>query len=139
MADFYDFRARKDSGVPEEIENLAFAVIGAAMEVHRELGPGLLEVHYKNAMCRELTLRGIPYAVEVDVDVIYKGVSVGKTRLDLLVGDMLIVELKAIEALLPVHRSQALTYLRLKNLPLALLINFNVSILRDGIKRVINS
>jgi GxxExxY protein len=86
-----------------------------------------------------LKLRGILHATEVEVDVIYKGEPVGKTRIDLLVGDVLIVELKAVEVLSPVHRSQALTYLRLKKLSLALLINFNTAILRDGIKRVINS
>ena len=137
--DFFDYRGRNDSRVPQEIEELAHAVIGAAIEVHRELGPGLNESHYKFAMSRELTLRGIPHEKEVEIDVIYKGFSVGKGRIDLLVNNILIVELKTVESLNPVHRSQAITYLKLKKLPLALLINFNVVILKDGIKRVINT
>jgi len=139
MMDFFDFRARHDSGVAPEIEDLAFAVIGAALEVHRELGPGLAEIHYKKAMSQELTLRGIPHALEAEVDVLYKGVAIGKTRIDLLVNEMLIVELKVADSLTQVHRSQAMMYLKLKGLPLALLINFNVAILKDGIKRVINT
>jgi GxxExxY protein len=137
--DVFHFHARQDSGVAQEIENLAFAVIGAAIEVHREFGPGLSEVHYKRAMSHELTLRGIPHSTEADVDVLYKGVSIGTARIDLLVGEVLIVELKAVETLTQVHRSQAITYLKLKRLSLALLINFNVTILRDGVKRVINT
>jgi GxxExxY protein len=137
--DVSDFHGRQESRVPAEIEDLAHSVIGAAIEVHRELGPGLSEVHYKKAMSRELTIRGIPHQTEVEVDVYYKGVSVGKAFIDLLVKDVLIVELKTVEVLTPLHRSQAMTYLKIKQLPLALLINFNSTILRDGIKRVINT
>jgi GxxExxY protein len=137
--DMFDFRARDDSRVPAEIEELAFAVIGAAIEVHRELGPGLSEVHYKKAMSRELTLRGIAHQPEAEVDVFYKGVSIGKGYIDLLVEDRLIVELKTVETLTQLHRSQAMTYLKIKQLPLALLINFNTAILKDGIKRVVNT
>ena len=137
--DISDFHGRNESRVPQEIEDLAHLVIGAAIEVHREVGPGLSEVHYKKAMSRELTLRGIAHETEVEVDVYYKGVSVGKGFIDLLVKNMLIVELKTVEMLTPLHRSQAMTYLKIKQLPLALLINFNTAILRDGIKRVINT
>jgi GxxExxY protein len=139
MMDIYDFRGREDSRVDSETEDLAYAVIGAAIEVHRELGPGLSEVHYKRAMSQELTLRNIPREVEQDADVLYKGVPIGLTRIDLLVGGVLIVELKAVEMLTQVHRAQAMTYLKLKKLQLALLINFNAAILRDGVKRVINT
>jgi GxxExxY protein len=132
-----DLGARQDSRVPRDIEELAHAVIGAAIEVHRELGPGLAESHYKLAMSHELKLRGIPHVVEAEVDVLYKGVPIGKGRIDLLVGDRLIVELKVVEALTDIHRSQAITYLKIKHLPLALLINFNTVILKDGIRRVI--
>lgn len=137
--DISDFRARNDSRVPEAIEKLAYAVIGAAIEVHRELGTGLSEQHYKIAMSRELKLRAIPHEIEVEVDVIYKGEKIGKGYIDLLVDRVLIVELKTVEVLTPLHKSQALTYLKLKKLPLALLINFNTVILSDGIKRVINT
>jgi len=137
--DIYDFRGRADSRVAKEIEDLAYGVIGAAIEVHRELGPGLSEVHYKKAISRELTLRNIPHAVEQDVDVLYKGVPIGTTRIDLLVSGVLIVELKAVEMLTQVHRAQAMTYLKLMKLQLAILINFNTAILRDGVKRVINT
>jgi GxxExxY protein len=137
--DMYEFRARKDSRVADEVEDLAYKVIGAAIEVHRELGPGLAESHYQKAMSRELDLRGIPHAKEVDLDVTYKGATIGKVRIDLLIGGVLILELKAVESLSPVHRAQAVTYLKLTKLTLALLINFNTAILRDGIKRVINT
>jgi len=125
--------------VPGEIEDLAHEVIGAAIEVHRELGPGLPEEIYKKAMSQKLTLRGIPHELEVRIDVFYKGVPVGRGRIDLLVKERLIVELKTVEALTSIHRAQAIIYLKLKTLALALLINFNSLILRDGIKRVINT
>jgi GxxExxY protein len=135
----YEFRARADSGVDERTEKLAEAVIGAAIEVHRHLGPGLPEVSYRNALCRELELRGISHACEVPLPIFYKDVEVGKGRLDILVEASLIVELKSVDALTPVHRAQVVTYLQLTKLKLGLLINFNVVVLKDGIKRVINS
>jgi GxxExxY protein len=137
--DIFDFHARNESRLDPALEDLAFAVIGAAIEVHRELGPGLSELHYLKAMCHELKLRGIPYAYEVPIHITYKGEPIGDGRLDLLVAGQLIVELKAVEHLTDVHRSQAITYLHVTKHRLALLINFNVAILKDGIKRVINS
>jgi GxxExxY protein len=137
--DVFDFHGRNVPKLSPELEQLTYAVIGAAIEVHRELGPGLNEINYKRAMAHELRLRGIEHQTEVEIDVVYKGVIVGQSRIDLLVAHTLIVELKTVELLTEVHRSQALTYLRLKKLPLALLINFNVAILKDGIKRVINT
>ena len=125
--------------MPDDIEELATAVIGPAIEVHRVLGPGLLESHCQKAPSHELSLRGILHTREEPFDVIYKGAVVGRGRLDFLIAGRLIVELKAVEALASCHRAQALTYLHCKGLPLALLINFNVPILRDGIKRVIDS
>ncbi len=136
--DFFENRGQP-LRAPADVEALARAVIGAAIEVHRILGPGLLESHYQKALSHELRLRGVPHVREAEYDVDYKGEPVGKARLDFLVGGKLIVELKAVDALTDVHRSQALTYLRLQAMPLALLINFNVSFLRDGIKRVINT
>jgi GxxExxY protein len=137
--DFYEFRARQDSRVEAEVEDLAEKVIGAAIEVHRELGPGLSELNYLKALCHELKLRQIPHRYEVPISITYKGAPIGDGRIDLLVGDKLIVELKAVETLSPVHRAQALTYFRVTHLQLALVINFNVAILKDAIKRVINT
>jgi GxxExxY protein len=136
---FSGFRGRAESGVAEDIEDLAFRLIGAANEVHRILGPDLSESVYHKALWRELTLNGIPHSIEDPFDVRYKGVIVGQGRVDLLVDNKLIVELKTVNILADLHRSQALTYLLIKQLRLALLNNFNVTILRDGVKRVINT
>jgi GxxExxY protein len=137
--DQFDFRNRRDARVAPDIEALAHEVIGAAIEVHRILGPGLLESVYQKALSKELTLRGISHQLEAPFGISYKGEPVGVGRLDLLVGERLIVELKAVDALTDVHRSKTITYLTVMKLPLALLINFNVSILRDGIKRVVHT
>ena len=137
--DFYERRENQGVAVPADVEALAKRVIGAAIEVHRLLGPGLLESHYQKALSHELTLRGIPHVREAEYDVVYKGMPIGKAFFDFLVDDRLIVELKAVEALTDLHRSQVITYLKLKGMPLALLINYNVGLLRDGIRRVINT
>jgi GxxExxY protein len=137
--DVFQFRARGESRVAPDIEDLAHQAIGAAIEVHRHLGPGLPECVYKRALSHELTLRGIPHICEQPVDIFYKGVPVGDGRIDILVDGRLVLELKSVEALAPAHREQALTYLAVTHLPLALLINFNVAILKDGVKRVINT
>jgi GxxExxY protein len=122
---------------PEEgIDALARAVIGAALEVHKALGPGLLESVYEEALCIELRLRGIPFARQVMVPVSYKGQAAGEMRLDLLVDNKLIVELKAVDELAQVHSAQLLSYLRLTGHQLGLLINFNVPLLKNGIKRL---
>jgi GxxExxY protein len=118
---------------------LSHQVIGAAIEVHRLLGPGLLESVYEAALCRELRLRGIVVARQISGPVDYKGETLDcHVKLDLLVEKSLIVEVKAVDRLLQVHRAQLLTYLRLQDLWLGLLINFNVEILRDGMRRVLN-
>jgi GxxExxY protein len=136
--DVFDFRRRGDAGVGDDIEALAAAVIGAAIEVHRELGPGMPELSYKLALSYELGLRGIPYQLEVPLPITYKGKPVGETRIDILVAGKLVLELKAVESLTAVHKAQLLTYLQLTKLKLGVLINFNVPLLKDGIKRVIN-
>ena len=119
---------------------LSEQVIGAAIEVHRHLGPGLLESAYQRSLEAELTLRGIPYRSEELLPVEYKGIQLDCSfRVDLLVDDRLLVELKAAESILPVHVAQLLTYLRLYKLRLGLLINFNVPVLWRGVKRVVNS
>ena len=121
-----------------ELDELARAVIGAAIEVHRRLGPGLDEALYHNGLCVELRLRQVHFGRQVEVPVIYKSEEIGKRKLDLLVGGRLVVELKAVETLTPLHTAQLRTYLRITKLQLGLLINFNSIILKDGIKRVIN-
>jgi GxxExxY protein len=123
----------------QEVDRLAYAVIGAAIEVHRVLGPGFLEEVYQEALIIEFLRRGIPHEVEKWVTVNYKGHEVGKGRLDFLVANCLIVELKAVQNLAPIHEAQVLSYLKMTNHPLALLINFNVPLLKDGIKRIILS
>ncbi len=120
-----------------EVDRLARVVIGAAIEVHRCLGPGLLESMYEEALCIELAERHIPFAQQVEVAALYKGRLIGAGRLDLLIDECLIVELKAVDTLAPIHTAQALAYLRMTGQRLALLINFNVPILRDGTKRVV--
>jgi GxxExxY protein len=121
----------------QEIDNLAHAVIGAAIEVHRILGPGFLESVYEEALCVELELRGIPFSRQASVTVNYKGHTVGEGRLDLLVDNALIVEAKAVDALAPIHTAQVLSYLKATGHQLGLLINFNVPVLKDGIKRIV--
>ena len=125
---------------PDETENgLAREVVDAALEVHRELGPEYLESVYEEALGVELDLREVVFERQVPVAVHYKGQSVGEGRLDLLVGGELIIELKAVEALLPVHKAQVLSYLKASRKQLALLINFNVPLIKNGIKRIILS
>ncbi len=122
-----------------ELDELAKRVIGAAIEVHRLLGPGYLESVYKEALCLELSMRRIPYNRQHPVGVLYKGHRVGEGFLDIFVDQCLIVELKAVEALMPVHMAQVLSYLKATQCKLGLLINFNVPMLKHGIRRVILS
>ena len=119
------------------LDTLAYAVIGAAIEVHRNLGPGYLESVYEEALGIEFGLLGIRFARQVSVSVSYKGRPVGEGRLDYLVGECLIVELKAVEALAPIHKAQVISYLRTTGFRLGLLINFNVPVLKQGIQRII--
>jgi GxxExxY protein len=121
----------------EELDRLAYSVIGAALEVHRVLGPGFLESVYEQALQIELGLRGIPFTPQQIIAVGYKGSQIGEGRMDLLVGNSLVLELKAVEALLPVHSMQLHSYLKATGHKLGLLINFNEPLLRDDIKRVI--
>jgi GxxExxY protein len=116
---------------------LTGAVIGAAIEVHRMLGPGLLESAYEECLAHEFSLRQIPYERQKPSPVIYKAVKLeAGYRTDFVVGRELIVELKAVDALGPVHDAILLTYLRMTGCPIGLLINFNVVVLRDGIRRL---
>jgi GxxExxY protein len=123
----------------ENALGVSHAVIGAAIEVHRHLGPGLLESLYEEALCRELALRGLAAERQVALPVAYKGAQLGSSlRIDIVVEGLVIIEVKAVECLAPVHRFQLLTYLKLTRLPLGLLINFNVELLRHGVRRVLN-
>ena len=115
-------------------------VIGAAMEVHRHLGPGLLESAYEECLCHELVAAGIPHERQRPLPIRYKGIELEcGYRLDIVVDSSLLQELKSVETLQPIHEAQLLTYLRLSNLRLGLLINFNVPLLKTGIKRMVNS
>ena len=121
-----------------DINKTTEAIIGAAIEVHRHLGPGLLESAYEECLCEELGLRKIPFKRQILLPVIYKGkkLDVGY-RIDLLVNDEVIVELKAVEAILPIHEAQTLTYMRLGGWKVGLILNFNVTALKKGIKRLV--
>jgi GxxExxY protein len=122
-----------------ELDDLAHRVIGAAIEVHRLLGPGFLESVYEEALCVELGLRHIRFARQVPISLKYKGERVGQARLDLLVDDCLVVELKAVESLAPIHLAQVLSYLKATRFRLGLLINFDVNVLQRGIRRVVRT
>ena len=118
-------------------DELARAVIGAAIEVHRHLGPGFLEDVYEEALCVELRLRQIPFERQKPVKVEYKGEYVGEGRLDLLVGDRLVVELKAVKAVPPIDQARVISYLKATGRQLALIVNFHVPVLKDGIQRIV--
>jgi GxxExxY protein len=120
----------------EELNKITEAIIGVAIKVHRVLGPGLLESAYQECLCRELALRQIPFQRELPVPVRYEGVLLDcGYRLDLVVADSVIVELKSIEQLNGIHEAQLLTYLKLSGKRVGLLINFNVPLLKEGIIR----
>lgn len=121
----------------KEVDDLARKVIGAAIEVHRALGPGYTENVYEEALSIEIENQSIEFERQVKVAVEYKGRKVGEGRLDLLVARILPVELKAVESLAPIHQAQLISYLKMTHLQLGLLINFNVPFLKNGIKRVI--
>ncbi len=121
-----------------ERDSLTESVIGLAIEVHRALGPGLLESAYQECLCYELKTNGRVFARQVALPVVYKAVKLDcGYRMDLVVDDRLVVELKTAEKILPIHEAQLLTYLRLSGIRTGLLLNFNTSVLKDGIKRMV--
>ena len=121
------------------LNDLSYKVIGCAMDVYKALGPGLLESVYEKALIQELALAGIPVQSQVEVRMNYKGIDIGEgMRLDLLIDDKIIVELKSVEELKPVHYKQLLTYLKLMDKRLGLLINFNVTDIMQGVNRIVN-
>jgi GxxExxY protein len=121
------------------INKITETIIGCAIEVHRGLGPGLLESAYEECLCHELALAGLWFRRQVEMPLAYKTVRLDcGYRLDLVVEETVVVELKTVDHLLPVHEAQLLTYLKLYGSPVGLLINFNVPVLRDGLKRLVN-
>ncbi len=123
----------------ERLNRITESIIGAAIEVHRDLGPGLLESAYENCLTFELVERGLKVEQQKPLPVVYREVKLDcGYRLDLLVEEAVIVEVKAVDRLAPIHKAQLLSYLRLSGCKVGLLINFNVKVLKDGIRRVVN-
>jgi GxxExxY protein len=124
----------------EEINELTKVIIGAAIEVHRTLGPGLLESAYEACLSYELAQRGLRFERQKPLSVVYKGINLDiGYRLDLLIEDQVVVEVKAVDELAPIHHAQLLSYLKLSGYKVGLLINFNVQILKNGLRRVVKS
>jgi GxxExxY protein len=123
-----------------ELNEISGQIIGAALKIHSAIGPGVLESVYQTCLLHELQQCGLNVRSQVALPVVYEDLRLDSGyRIDLIVEDRIIVELKCVETLLPIHKAQLLTYLRLANKPLGLLLNFNVVHLRDGIKRVLNN
>lgn len=122
----------------EALDDLAHEAIDAAIEVHRHLGPGFSESVYEEALCNELSTRGVAHERQVRVDVLYKGEPVGHGKVDVVVGNELMLELKSVRELIEVHRTQLYSYLRATDQKLGLLMNFNAEVLKDGLVRVVN-
>jgi GxxExxY protein len=128
------------SQIPVDLESLSYKIIGLAIEVHRQLGPGLLESAYQECLYYEIKKAGLKVEKELTLPILYKDIKLDHGyRIDLLIEDMLVIELKTVENFTSVHFAQILTYLRLGNYPLGLLINYNSKILKNNIKRFINS
>jgi GxxExxY protein len=122
-----------------DINELTSKIIGAAIEVHKNLGPGLLESAYEECLCFEMTLRGLSFKRQEPLPIEYKGTKLDcGYRLDIVVENKVIIELKACDKIEPIHRAQLLTYLKLSGLNLGLLLNFNTPVMRDGIVRIVN-
>ena len=122
-----------------DINKLSSKVIGAAIEVHKHLGPGLLESAYEECLCHELELRDTSYERQKALPIVYKGKELDcGYRLDVVADNQLIVELKSVEKIEPIHRAQLLTYLKLSDIRLGLILNFNVTMMKDGIVRMVN-
>ncbi len=128
---------RLESPLSEELESLIYRVIGAAIEVHRHLGPGFIETIYEHALCHEMVLRGIAFDRQREIALTYKGISLPSQRLDLLIENKLILELKSVAALAPIHETQLLSYLRAADIKAGLIINFNVVQLKYGVRRLL--
>ncbi len=128
----------KDSQLSEDIERLAEQVVNCFYQVHKELGPGLLESVYETCLIHELSLNGVSFRSQVSLPLDYKGIKLeAGIRLDLLIANSIIIEIKAVEKLLPIHEAQLFTYLKLTKQRLGFLVNFNTQFIRDGIRRII--
>jgi len=125
------------SVLDDATEALITRIIGICIAVHRELGPGLLESIYGRAICLELETAGLSFEVEKQVPVLYRGIVLCHHRLDIVVDLKVLLEIKAVERLAPIHYAQVLSYLRISKLPVALLMNFNSVVLPDGMKRIV--
>ena len=122
----------------EKADALSRTAIGAAIEVHRHLGPGLLESVYEKCLAHELSLRGVHTTNQKTVTIVYKGMSLEETlRYDLLADDCLLLELKTVEHIEPVHKAQLLSYMKIMNIPVGLILNFNAAQMKDGIERLV--
>ena len=123
-----------------DINQLSNKIIGGAIEVHKVLGPGLLESAYEKCLCHELKLRGLSFDNQKPLPLVFKGEEIDcGYRLDIIVGNAIILELKACEKIEPIHKAQLLTYLKISGLTLGLILNFNVPIMRRGIVRIVNN
>ena len=123
-----------------DINQLSSKIIGAAIEVHKALGPGLLESAYEKCLCHELKLRGLSFDNQKPLPLVFKGEEIDcGYRLDIVVGNAIILELKSCEKIEPIHKAQLLTYLKLSGLTLGLVLNFNVPVMRRGIVRIVNN
>ncbi len=132
-------RTQKEELVKKE-DRYSNIIIEAAIEVHRILGPGLLESAYKECLCRELAIQGLSFERQKPLSVFYKDVKLDcGYRLDIVMEELVILELKAVNRIEPIHKAQLLTYLKLSNLKLGILLNFNVDIMKNGIKRLVNN
>ncbi len=124
--------------IPKFTEHVASQVVDSALQVHRSLGPGLLKSIYESCLCHELSKRDIAFENQLELPILYDGVLLDSgLRLDILAGDSVVVELKAVEKMIPLYEAQVLSYLKLANKRLGLLINFNVPLIKDGIKRLV--
>jgi GxxExxY protein len=130
-------KMRLETDLPEDLEELIRKVIGAAIDVHRQLGPGFIESIYEQALCYELDLREIKYERQKEIVIPYKQIKLIGQRLDMLVEGQILLELKAIEQIAPIHEAQLLSYLKSTGLRAGLIINFNVKQLKYGIKRIV--
>jgi len=135
--DEFTFKMRVPSPLSEDVERIITRVIDCAMIVHRQLGPGFLESIYQRAMSIELSRSGVPYEQEKRINVVYQGVLIPGQRVDLVVADCVVVELKSVERFDEAHRAQVISYLRTMGLRAGLLINFRVPLLYQGIKRIV--
>ena len=128
---------RRDTEAMKQLNSLSERIIGCAIEAHRELGPGLFESVYEQALAIELNVAGLRYHRQICQPALYKGHLLGKYRIDFIVEDSVIIEVKSVERFDPVHAAQVLTYLRLTGLKVGLLLNFNSKLLTDGLRRYI--